>query len=377
MSTSEPNLLYSDVEQELRASVRQLLADRCPWRSVLDRVSGPGDPAEAADLALWRELAALGGAGLSVAEDLGGAGATARESSVVAEELGRAVAPVPFLGSAVLATSALTALDGREPVRALLADLAAGGRTAALAVPLSTAPGADFPTLVRAEGGTLHGTVPGVADALTADVLVVPAVAADGPGLYLVEADRAVRTPVVSLDQTRPLAEVRLDGAAAVAVASGRRAADALESALVAGAALLAAEQLGAAEWALDTTVAHLKERVQFGRPLGSFQALKHRLADLWVSLSQARAVVRNAAGALADGSPDAPLAAALAQAFVSEVAVRAAEEAVQLHGGTGFTWEYPVHLYLKRAKSSAIALGTADRHRARIAELVDLPPAP
>jgi len=160
-------------------------------------------------------------------------------------------------------------------------------------------------------------------------------------------------------------------------VASGRRAADALESALVAGAALLAAEQLGAAEWALDTTVAHLKERVQFGRPLGSFQALKHRLADLWVSLSQARAVVRNAAGALADGSPDAPLAAALAQAFVSEVAVRAAEEAVQLHGGTGFTWEYPVHLYLKRAKSSAIALGTADRHRARIAELVDLPPAP
>jgi len=377
LSESELNLLYSDVEQELRASVRELLAARCPWQSVLDRVSHRSDPAEIADLELWRDLAAVGVAGLSVPEELGGAGATPRESSVVAEELGRSVAPVPFLGSAVLATSALTALDADGEVRALLADLVAGERVATLAVPLPTTPGSAFPTLVRAGEHGLSGTVSGVVDALNADVLVVPAVGADGPGLYLVAAGQATLTPLVSLDQTRPLAEVRLDGAAAVAVASGQRAADALEAALVAGAALLAAEQLGTAEWALQATVDHLKERVQFGRPVGSFQAPKHRLADLWVLISQARAVVRNAASALAAGAPDAPLAAALAQAFVSEVAVRAAEEAVQLHGGIGFTWEHPAHLYLKRAKSSAIALGTADRHRARIAELVDLPPAP
>src|SRR5690606_35094102 len=210
-----------------------------------------------------------------------------------------------------------------------------------------------------------------------ADVLVVPAVGADGPGLYLVAAGQATLTPLVSLDQTRPLAEVRLDGAAAVAVASGQRAADALEAALVAGAALLAAEQLGTAEWALQATVDHLKERVQFGRPVGSFQAPKHRLADLWVLISQARAVVRNAASALAAGAPDAPLAAALAQAFVSEVAARAAGEAVQLQGGIGVTREHPAHLYLRRAKGSARGLGAADRDRARIAELVDLPPAP
>ncbi|MEY9210652.1 acyl-CoA/acyl-ACP dehydrogenase [Thermobifida halotolerans] len=375
MSESEPNLLYSDIEQELRAGVRELLAARCPWQSVLGRVEN--DAAEVTDLALWRELAAMGVAGLPIAEELGGAGATWRESSMVAEELGRAVAPVPFLGSAVLAASALTAVDADEEVRSLVSDLAEGRRTATLAVPLSTAPGSAFPALVRAGDRTLTGTVPGVVDALNADVLVVPAVGADGPGLHLVAAEETVRTPVVSLDLTRPLTEVRLAGAPAVAVASGDRAVGAVESALVAGAALLSAEQLGVAEWALRTTVDHLKERTQFGRPLGSFQALKHRLADLWVSISQARAVVRNAAGAVASGSPDAPLAAALAQAFVSGVAVTAAEEAVQMHGGIGFTWEHPVHLYLKRAKSASIALGTADRHRGRIAELVDLPPAP
>ena len=127
----------------------------------------------------------------------------------------------------------------------------------------------------------------------------------------------------------------------------------------------------------LDPAPLAVKERVQFARPIGSFQALKHRVADLWVLLAQARAVVRHAASALAADSEDLPLAAALAQAFVSEVAVKVTEEAVQLHGGIGFTWEHPVHLYLKRAKSASLSLGTADRHRARIADLVGLPPAP
>lgn len=376
MSASAPDLLYSEIEEELRASVRALLGDRCPWQTVLARVDS--DAAEVTDRALWRELAALGVAGLPVSEKLGGAGATLRESSVVAEELGRTVAPVPFLGSAVLATSALVAAGAQEGAAGpLLADLAAGERTATLAVPLSTAPGTAFPTLVRVEGERLSGTVPHVVDALNADVLVVPATGSEGPGLYLVLADQAVRTPMVSLDATRPLAEVGLADVAATVLVTGERAERALESALLTAAALLAAEQLGSAEWALQTTVDYLGERTQFGRLVGSFQAPKHRLADLWVALSQARAVVRNAASAVATGAADAPLSASLAQAFVSEVAVRATEEAVQLHGGIGFTWEHPAHLYLKRAKSASIALGTAERHRARIAELVDLPPAP
>jgi alkylation response protein AidB-like acyl-CoA dehydrogenase len=351
------SLLYSEVEEELRGSVRALLADRAAPAAVLARTESD----EPVDLKLWRALAVdLGCAGLPVPESRHGAGASWRETAVVLEELGRAVAPVPFLGSAVLATAALLAVDNET----LLPELAAGARTAALAVPLSTAPGGTR-VAVTVDGDRLSGTVTSVADALTADVLLVPA----GDGLYAVDAADATRTHVTSLDLTRPLCDVTFSAA------PGRRlgAASAVESALTVGAALLAAEQLGVADWCLSTTVAYVKTRRQFARPIGSYQAIKHRLADLWVALSQARAVSRYAAGAVADGDPDASLAASLAQAFCAQVAVKAAEECVQLHGGIGFTWEHPAHLYLKRAKSASIAFGTADQHRAAIAEMVNL----
>ncbi|WP_017622448.1 acyl-CoA dehydrogenase family protein [Nocardiopsis chromatogenes] len=380
------DLLYGEVEEELRASVRALLADKSPAEAVLARV----ETDQVADGALAKELAGLGAVGLPVPEEFGGAGATWREASVVAEELGRAVAPVPFLGSAVLATSALLevaalAEKGSTGVEAdtaaapeALRSLASGDAWGSLAVPLATAPpsGAAFPAVVRAEGGRLTGTVGGVVDALSADVLLVPALGPGGSELYLVEAADADVTALTTLDLTRPLADVGLDGAPGRLLASGEAAERAVARALRTGAALLAAEQLGAAEWALETTVAYLKTRTQFGRPVGSFQALKHRLADLWVSITQARAVVRAAADTAGQESEEARINASMAQAFVSGVAVKAAEEAVQLHGGIGFTWEHPAHLYLKRTKSAAIALGTADRHRALLAELVELPSA-
>jgi alkylation response protein AidB-like acyl-CoA dehydrogenase len=137
---------------------------------------------------------------------------------------------------------------------------------------------------------------------------------------------------------------------------------------------VLASEQLGVATWCLESTVDYVKTRYQFARPVGSFQAVKHRLAQLWVDVTQARAVARYAAGCLADADPDTAVAASLAQAHCGPVAVRAAEECVQLHGGIGFTWEHPAHWYLKRAKASAIALGTAAQHRATLGPLVDLP---
>ncbi len=368
VSETGVDLLYSEVEDDLRASVRALLADKSPAASVLARV----ETDQVTDTALWKELAELGVTGLPIPEELGGAGVTLREASVVAEELGRAVSPVPFLGSAVLATSALLALG--DTAAETLGSLAAGETTAALAIPLATPPDAAFPSSVRAVRGALTGTVTGVVDALTADTLLVPAVRAEGPELYLVSTADVDRSAVVSLDLTRPLADLELTAAPARLLASGADAEQALRSALIAGATLLSAEQLGVAEWALETTVEYLKTRNQFGRPVGAFQALKHRLADLWVVVSQARALVRNAAGSVALGHEDAELNASLAQAFVSGAAVKATEEAVQLHGGIGFTWEHPAHLYLKRAKSDAIALGTADRHRRALARLVDLP---
>ncbi len=372
-----PDLLYSDVEDELRASVRDLLADRCPWSAVLARC----ETAEPYDVDLWRRLAGgLGCAGLLVPERHGGAGASAREAAVVLEELGRAVASVPFLGSAVLATSALLACgdSGSDSAYDLLAPLAAGERTAALAVPFATPPEAPFPAAVRAEGERLTGRVTSVVDAAVADLLVVPATGADGPGLYVVEVagSGVAVTRRTSLDLTRPLADVTLDRAAAHRVAGPGAAEAALDAALVTGAALLASEQLGVAEQCLETTVGYVKTRYQFGRPVGSFQAVKHRLADLWAAVTSARSAARYAAACLATADPDTRIATAVAQAHCSEVAVTAAEECVQLHGGIGFTWEHPAHLYLKRAKSCEIAFGSPDRHRAALAALVDLPAA-
>ncbi|MFD0689561.1 acyl-CoA dehydrogenase family protein [Actinomadura fibrosa] len=355
------DLLYSEIENDLRAGVRDLLDDRAPWTSVLAGT----EKDEPYDAALWRAVAGqLGCAGLPVPEDLGGAGATWRETAVVMEELGRAVAPVPFLGSAVVATAALLAAGERD----LLARLAAGEGVAVLAVPFSTPPGGPVPA-VQAKDGALTGEVTSVADGLAADVLLVPA----ADGLYAVDASEARRTAVTSLDMTRRLADIAFSGVPARRVAEGP---DAVRAGLLAGAAMLASEQLGTAERCLETTVEYLKTRYQFGRPVGSYQGLKHRLADLWTSITQARAVARHAASCLAAADPDTEIAVAVAQAHCSAVAVKAAEECVQMHGGIGFTWEHPAHLYLKRAKSASIALGSPDRHRAALAVLVDLPPA-
>ncbi|WP_410592367.1 acyl-CoA dehydrogenase family protein [Amycolatopsis sp. lyj-23] len=360
------DLLYSEVEEDLRASVRDLLKAKAGAEALLARV----ETAEPYDLKLWRTLAdEVGVAGLAVPEELGGHGASAREVAVVAEELGRSVAPVPFLGSVVLATTALVAVGARE----FVGQLAAGQAIGALAVPLSTAPGAGFPSSVTVSDGRLSGRVGTVADASVADLLVVPAAGPDGPALYVVSAADATVTELVSFDLTRRVAGVSLDNAPATLVASGPDAASALEEALLFGAGILASEQTGVAEWALTETVSYLKGRYQFGRPVGGFQSLKHRLANLYTDLVLARAAARNAADALATGT-DVPISVAVAQARVAPIAVRAAEEAIQLHGGIGMTWEHPAHLYLKRAKADEIALGTPGKHRARLAELVDLP---
>jgi alkylation response protein AidB-like acyl-CoA dehydrogenase len=367
--THQLDLQYSEVEQELRGNVRALLAARAPQSAVLARTESE----QPVDTALWRALAdELGVTGLAVPEKLGGAGASWRETAVVLEELGRATAAVPFLGSAVLATAALLAVDESQ----LLPLVASGEQVAALAVPFGTAPGGAFPATVRVgRDGLLTGSVRLVADARTADTVLVPALTDEGPALYAVQAFAVA--PVVSLDMTRPLADLTFDAAAGRLLARGEAAEQAVRTALTTGAALLASEQLGVAEWALETTVAYVKERHQFGRPVGSFQAVKHRLADLWVAVAQLRAVARSAADTLTAGPADSAevaVAASLAQAFASQLVVTAAEEAVQLHGGIGFTWEHPAHLYLKRAKSSSIALGRADQHRAALAALVDLP---
>ncbi|MFJ8361113.1 acyl-CoA dehydrogenase family protein [Streptomyces sp. NPDC093984] len=362
-TSTQPDLLYSEEEEALRSAVRDLLTDRCEPAGVIARIESDAPH----DRSLWQALAdGMGLAGLLVPESLGGQGASHREAAVVLEELGRAVAPVPYLTSAVVATEALLACDSDEAAK-LLTELASGRTVGALAVGLSAGPGGAH-GVVRHENGALHGELSAVADAAAADVLLVPA---DDGCLYAVDAAAVTITPQVALDLTRPLAAVTLDGASGRLLTAD--AAPAVRRALRAGAGLLASEQLGVADWCLTETVRYLKERKQFNRPVGGFQALKHRLAQLWLEVAGLRAAARHAADALARGSEDTDIAVAVAEAYAAPVAVRAAEEALQLHGGIGMTWEHPIHLYLKRAKADSIAYGTAGAHREALADLVDL----
>ena len=436
--TLAADLLYSDTERTLASALTDLLSSRAAVADVLARTEKP----ETYDTDLWHTVAAdIGLAGLLIPEALGGAGASYRELAAAAETFGAALAPVPYLGSAAVATAVLlsaarssaaspaapaasppraasvapgaavfaapaastgTAAPSRaapvSPAAELLRRMADGGLTAALAVEFAARPAlsggaqgrpgagqqpAQFPAAARVAGpgdqaaGTtrLSGTIPAVADALPADVLLIPAEGVPN-GVYLVEATApgVHRTPVVSLDMTRQLCDISLDGAPARQVVVGGAAAAAVDAGLTAGAAVLAAEQLGLAQRCLDMTVGYLKERRQFARPIGSFQALKHRLADLWTMITLARAASRYAAACLADGDPDAPVAVALAKSACCEAAVTAAQECVQLHGGIGFTWEHPAHLYLKRAKAASIGFGTPGAHLAALAGLVNLP---
>jgi alkylation response protein AidB-like acyl-CoA dehydrogenase len=411
LMTAATDLLYSDTERALASALADLLSERASSADVLARTEQP----ETYDTGLWRTVAAdIGVAGLLIPEPLGGAGASYRELAAAAEHFGATVAPIPYLGSAAVATAVLlsaarsaaletpaataTAFSAPaapstprptpashampvSPAADLLRRMADGAVTAALAVEFTARPGTPFPAAARIAGpgsaGTtrLRGTIPAVADALPADVLLVPAEGVPN-GLYLVEvtAPGVHRTPVVSLDMTRQLCDISLDDVPARQIVVGAGAQQAVDAGLAAGAAVLAAEQLGLAQRCLDMTVAYLKERRQFARPIGSFQALKHRLADLWTTITLARAASRYAAACLADGDQDTPVAVALAKSACCEAAVTAAQECVQLHGGIGFTWEHPAHLYLKRAKAASVAFGTPGAHRAWIAGLVNIP---
>jgi alkylation response protein AidB-like acyl-CoA dehydrogenase len=404
LMTAATDLLYSDTERALASALADLLSERASSADVLARTEQP----ETYDAGLWRTVAAdVGVAGLLIPEPLGGAGASYRELAAAAEHFGATVAPIPYLGSAAVATAVLLsaarnaaletpAAQSRpvapgttsssqaapvSPAAELLRRLADGSVTAALAVEFTARPGAPFPAAARIAGpasaGTtrLRGAIRAVADALPADVLLVPAEGVPN-GLYLVEATApgVHRTPVVSLDMTRQLCDISLDDVPARQIVVGAAAERAVDAGLAAGAAVLAAEQLGLAQRCLDMTVAYLKERRQFARPIGSFQALKHRLADLWTTITLARAASRYAAACLADGDPDTPVAVALAKSACCEAAVTAAQECVQLHGGIGFTWEHPAHLYLKRAKAASVAFGTPGAHRASLAGLVNVP---
>lgn len=368
--------VFSEEQGQLRAAVRKFCADHVDESAVRGWMAS--DPPF--DAAVWARLGTeLGVLGMAVPEAEGGAGGSLVDQAVAVEQLGAALACGPLFGTVYLAIPALVAASGASD---LLGPLVEGTRTAAFAV--ADDAGAFDPASVAVEavraddGWALSGRVERVVDAGAADVLLVAANSADGVGLYAVESNSVgvQRIPLTTLDLTRPQATVELSDAPAQLVAGSEEAERVISHALYVGGALLAVEQVGAAQHLLDLSVEYAKNRLQFGRPIGSFQAVKHRLADDLVALEHARSTAFHAVWALTEGSDDPALAVSIAQATCSAAFVRVATDAIQVHGGIGFTWEHQAHLYYKRAYTDAALLGSAEQHRARVAEFVlDVPP--
>jgi acyl-CoA dehydrogenase len=363
--------LVLEAEQEdLRAAVRKLLADRSSPTAVREvMASERGD-----DPGLWKSLADLGLLGLVVPEDLGGAGAGHVERAVVLEELGRALTPTPFLASAVLATDALLALDDDDARAELLPALAGGEKVAALAVAEGGGAwdrsGGAAAATDRDGGWRLDGTKTPVLAGAVADVVIVYARTSDGPGWFVVDgaADGLTRTALTTLDPTRPMARLTFAGTPARRLAAADPPA-ALDLVADLAAVALAAEQVGVMARALELTVSYAKVRVQFGRPIGSYQAVKHGLADVHSAWEHSLSVLRYAAWAADHDRAELPLAAALAQTYVGPACFDAGNAMVQYHGGIGYTWEHDAHLFYKRAKSAQLLLGPPSSHRARLAD--------
>ncbi|MFR9731207.1 acyl-CoA dehydrogenase family protein [Saccharopolyspora sp. MS10] len=357
---------FTEQQQDLRAAVRGLVD-----RAGGPRVPPPEKPGSGHDAALWRRLAGeIGAAGLAVPEEFGGSGASLLESCVVAEELGRRLVPVPFIGTALAAEALLAAGDPAGS----LPGIAAGERIPALAWAearqwWSTAGCATEAAPDGAEW-LLTGEKTFVLDGHLADLVLVVAAADEGPGLFELAAGAGSMRPETPLDPTRPLARLVLTEAPARRISGA--AGPVLERCLDAAAVLLSAECVGAADRWLHEIVGHVGAREQFGRPIGSFQAIKHRLADLLAAVETARSLAQAAAWAVAVRDERGPEWAAMAKSLCCETYQDVAAEGVQLHGALGITWEHEAHLHLKRAHGSAHLFGTPRRHRERLERLLD-----
>ncbi len=368
---------FTDEHEELRATVRGLLRDQSDEQAVRTQM----ETERGWDDEVWRQLAEqVGLTGLIIPETYGGAGFGYAELCVVAEEMGRALLCAPFLSTAVMATNALLHCATDAVKAELLPGIAAGTTTATLAYADENGrwdlAGIEMMAQEKDGGWVLDGTKCWVLDGHTADVILVAARTSAGLELFRVAGDAAglSRESVPALDLTRKLAKLTFAAAPATRLSDGDQA-QGLERALALTLAALAAEQVGGAQWCLDTAVDYAKTRLQFGRPIGSFQAIKHKCADMLVAVEFAKSAAYDAcfraADCLESGEEwDEFLEAAhLAKSFCSEAYFHAAAENIQIHGGMGFTWEHPAHLYFKRAKASELLFGDATHHREALAD--------
>lgn len=368
---------FSPEHDGLRSAVRDFLADKSPEAEVRRLM----DTTDGYDPAVWRQMAQqLGLQGLIVPEEFGGAGFGYVELLVVLEEMGRALLCAPYFSTVALAANLLLALGDKAAQADYLPGIADGSLIATVA--LSEASGrwdeaGIAATAARAgDQWALTGEKMYVLDGHTAGLVLAAARTPGGVSVFAVEAGAAssgaagvTATPLKVMDQTRKQARLTFDGAPARLVGTEGGAWPALSRMLDLAAVALAAEQVGGAQQVLDTAVAYARERVQYGREIGSYQAIKHKLADLLVEVESARSAAYYAAWAVAGDSDEVPAVASLAKSLCSEAYFHAAQDNIQVHGGIGFTWEHSAHLYFKRAKSSEVLFGDPSYHRELFAQ--------
>ena len=341
---------------ELRGVARAFLADRTPMADVRARMTSAHPPLPEA----WGDLARLGLVDLLVPEELGGPGGAFADAAVVLEECGRALTPLPCLGTTVAYGALLAA--GTDDGRRIAGELCGTGDVATVALGQAGRAWRPLQPGVVAEpagdGYRLTGTKHHVVDARHASLLVVSAVLRGAAELFVVRpGPDAVLLEQPTLDLTRPLAELHLRSAPATLVSDPDRPGSGVAGAVDVLHAALALEGVGGARRCLEMTVQHLRDRVQFGRPIGSFQALQHRCADLAISIDAAASTASYAAQV--HGTDEFAVVAPMAGAVCAETFTRVAAEAIQLHGGIGFTWEHDAHLFFKRAKSGELLHGS------------------
>jgi alkylation response protein AidB-like acyl-CoA dehydrogenase len=350
-------LELSDEQRALREAARAFLEREAPTsyaRAMMDDPRGWRDD-------VWRKMAELGWMGLPFPEDAGGVGMGFSALAILLAEMGRVVLPGPYFSTVVLAGHAVLEAGSEEQRKELLPAIASGEITWAAAP-------SDTGVEARPDGDAfvLNGEARYVFDGATADRIVVEA----GGELFVPEGSGLSAVPIEVMDTTRKVAHVRFDGARAERLGDGDHGA--LERVLDRAYVGLAAEMLGGAERVVELSVEYAKQRVQFDRPIGSFQAVKHRAADMLLDVESLRNAVSYAAWAIERDHPDASIAASMAKAYASDAYRRVASGGIQVHGGIGFTWEHDMHLYFKRAKASEVAFGSADLHRERLAGMLE-----
>jgi alkylation response protein AidB-like acyl-CoA dehydrogenase len=370
------NFAFSEEQEELRRAVRRFLDDKSPMTEVRRLM----ETTEGYDPAVWQQMGSqLGLQGLAVPEEYGGSGFGYVELIVVLEEMGASLLCAPYFSTVALAANCLLSTSDESAKKDLLPAIASGETIATLAFTEDSGRwDVDGVTLEARGSGhdrTLHGHKMFVIDGHTADLVLVAARAPKGISLFAVESGAAgmTRTALATMDQTRKQARIEFASTPARLIGDEGGAVAGLGRTLDLAAVALAAEQVGGAQRCLDMSVDYAKTRIQFGRPIGSFQAIKHKCADMLLEVESAKSAAYYAGWAAAEDSEELPVVASLAKSYCSEAYFHAAADNIQIHGGIGFTWEHPAHLYFKRAKSSELLFGDPTYHRELLAQRIGI----